>query len=257
MLLDKRIMVPLKLVFVIDAPDECESEEDIDTVLRLFNETKILSNISLRFFITSRPEGHIQSSFNFISRTSTHPSPIVRKHELHKVVVTDSEAHDNDITKFLTHELRPIAQRRNFAEKWPRGECIRRLSEKSGGLFMYAATMCRFLSGPRLTTIELEQRLQKIVEDKVTKNTPLDALEQIYTPILEISVMGDVSGEDEKEQRSGQFQKVVGALINLSNPLSVKDLSKLLLMNEYIVDAIFQRLHSVVSVDQEDERSPL
>ena len=107
------------------------------------------------------------------------------------------------------------------------------------------------------TTIELEQRLQKILEEKVTKTTPLDALGQIYTPILEISVMGDVSGEDEKEQRSGQFQKVVGALINLSNPLSVKDLFKLLLMNEYIVDAIFQRLHSVVSVDQEDERSPL
>lgn len=69
--------------------------------------------------------------------------------------------------------------------------------------------------------------------------------------------MGDVSGEDEKAQRCGQFWKVVGALINLSNPLSIKDISKLLFMNESVVDAIIQRLHSVVSVDQEDERSPL
>lgn len=69
--------------------------------------------------------------------------------------------------------------------------------------------------------------------------------------------MGDVSGEDEKAQRCGQFWKVVGALINLSNPLSIKDLSELLFMNESVVDAILQRLHSVVSVDQEDERSPL
>lgn len=101
---------------------------------------------SLRLFITSRPEGHIQSSFNFISRTSTHPSSTFHKHELHKVAVTDSDAYDNDITKFLTHELRPIAQRRVLVENWPGEEYIRRLSEKSGGLFIYTVTVCRFLS---------------------------------------------------------------------------------------------------------------
>ena len=52
----------LGLVIVIDALDECERDEDIKAILQLLARTKCLEPISLRAFVTSRPELPIRVS---------------------------------------------------------------------------------------------------------------------------------------------------------------------------------------------------
>ncbi|KAJ5727438.1 hypothetical protein N7493_005258 [Penicillium malachiteum] len=103
-------MVPLTLVLVIDALDECESEKDIDTVIQLFNQAAVLDTISLRLFITSRPDIHIHSSFDGISEEQ---NSAFQAHELQKVKISNSDD-DDDITKFLRFKIPPIAQKRRL-----------------------------------------------------------------------------------------------------------------------------------------------
>jgi hypothetical protein len=50
-------------ILVIDALDECEDENDIKLILRLFAEAKALSTVQLRIFITSRPEIPVRLGF--------------------------------------------------------------------------------------------------------------------------------------------------------------------------------------------------
>ncbi|KAJ5721672.1 uncharacterized protein N7483_009606 [Penicillium malachiteum] len=243
-------MVPLTLVMVIDALDECESEEDIDSIIQLFNQAGKLDTISLRLFITSRPEIHIQSSFDGISRDQ---NSAFQRHDLHKVKISNSD--DDDITKFLRHNIPPIAQKHRLGRDWPGEACTKRLAEKSDGLFIYAATACRFLSDLRLSKTEVERRLQIIFEDQYGKLTPLNILDLINTQILQISVIGHTLDE-EKEERCRLFQKVVGALITLFKPLCIEDIAKLLSEDISDVESTFQRLHSAISGGQ-DRASPV
>ena len=46
----------LLFVMVIDALDECESEDDIRVILRLLAEARSLKEVRLRVLVTSRPE---------------------------------------------------------------------------------------------------------------------------------------------------------------------------------------------------------
>lgn len=43
-------------VVIIDAPDECERQDDITLLIHLFSRTNMLEAAGLRIFLTSRPE---------------------------------------------------------------------------------------------------------------------------------------------------------------------------------------------------------
>ena len=53
----------LGLIIVIDALDECEREEDILVILRFLAQIQCLGPVSLRIFVTSRPELPIRLGF--------------------------------------------------------------------------------------------------------------------------------------------------------------------------------------------------
>lgn len=247
---DQTNLVPFTLVLVIDALDECDSEEDIEIMLQLFSEAQIFRNISLRFLITSRPEAHIQSSFNSISKEA------FRRQELQKITLTTvSDNAVDDITKFLHHELQIVSSKNNLGGGWPGDETIRMLSIKSDGLFIYAATACRFLGGARLTKGQRDTRLTNIFAGKANKNSPEGSLDQIYLQILEVSVVGDAI-EEEKQQICDLFRNIVGAVVNFAEPLSIKDTASLLSLEYSETSEIFERLYSVLSFG-EDKNCPV
>jgi hypothetical protein len=53
----------LELVVVVDALDECEREEDVKVILQLLARARDIRPVSLRVFVTSRPELPIRLSF--------------------------------------------------------------------------------------------------------------------------------------------------------------------------------------------------
>ncbi|KAJ6011356.1 hypothetical protein N7451_002768 [Penicillium sp. IBT 35674x] len=245
--LDKHILTPLTCIIVIDAFDECEteSESDIDTILQLIARAQKLNTIHLKFFITSRPELDILSSFNAII-DDLHAA------ELNKVLVSrDKSAPKDDITKFLEHEIAIIARRQMLTAGWPGESKIQELAWKADGLFIYAATACRFLGDRRLTKERLKSRLDLLLDGKVVERSPQKGLDDIYSRILQFSVVGDAI-EEEKADIRDRFQVTVGAIVMLFEPLSANALSNMLSIPESTIRETLQSLLSVLSVSEKD-----
>ena len=57
----------MKFVIMIDALDECERDEDVRAILRLLERTKDIKPVSLRVFVTSRPELPLRLGFRQMS----------------------------------------------------------------------------------------------------------------------------------------------------------------------------------------------
>ncbi|KAF2625753.1 hypothetical protein BU25DRAFT_473202 [Macroventuria anomochaeta] len=108
-------------VVVIDASDECEREQDIRTTLQLLARTKDIRPVPLRIVVTSRPELHIRLGFKEMSTI------------------------EHDIQLFLEHGLGAVRKERMLAADWPATHQILALVELAVPLFIYAATMCRYI----------------------------------------------------------------------------------------------------------------
>jgi hypothetical protein len=135
-------------VLIVDGLDECNNEDHIRIILQLLAEARLLE-VRLRVLITSRPEVPIRYGFCQIPDTK-HRDFIL--HDIEAAIV------DHDIFAFLKHELRSIGQERNLGAGWPGDLIIRQLVQKASGLFIWAATACRFIcEGKNLLRVDSTQ----------------------------------------------------------------------------------------------------
>lgn len=247
--LGTRILCPITLVIVIDALDECKPDSDLSLIVKLMSRVKDLHTINIRFFLTSRPEAHIRSCFRGLSPN------LIYETVLNKVTVSNWAGNvQNDITLFLTHELATIQQKNQIAEDWPGQTNIHKLAIKADGLFIYAATACRFLDGPSLTRSRLDMRLKMIFDNKVTGDSPQKNLDAIYTSILQFSVLGDAI-EEEKTEISSLFKQIVGSIVVLFEPLSPQSLATLVDTSLSSVEETLKSLHSVLAVPEKSSET--
>ena len=181
------------IIIVIDALDECKDQAAVGDILRLLTQAKGLSNVRLRVFVTARPESHIRQSFDDLHES------------VYRVNLHDIDA-DNDISNFVRHELGEIQKERpGLDADWPGEENIEDLTQRANGLFIYAATACRFI-GPRTSPRRIrQQRLSLILNAggdrlgaKTSGRSSTQELDIMYTQIVMQSVAGDYD-EDEKE----------------------------------------------------------
>jgi hypothetical protein len=127
------------LILVIDALDECRSQgygSNIPAILDLFYQVKTVQNIRVRVFITSRPELEITQKF-----------PEIQHHNLMLDRPDDLANTRRDISIFLKAKLQEVANRQKppFGSDWPGNDTMQQLLGKAGHLFIYAATISRFL----------------------------------------------------------------------------------------------------------------
>ncbi len=151
---------PLILVLVIDALDECERQEDIRTLLQLLTEARNLKNVQFRVLVTSRPEIPICLGFRAISG-SVHEDFVL--HEISAAVIR------HDITVFLRHELGQIKEEVSIPFDWPGEQKLELLVERSGSLFIYAATVCRFIQDRKWNP---EKRLDVVLQGNDDSQKP-------------------------------------------------------------------------------------
>ncbi|KAL4893172.1 hypothetical protein BDV59DRAFT_207958 [Aspergillus ambiguus] len=248
--LDRRLLVPLTLVFVIDSLDECRSkkyENDIGLILQLIPDIQQLQTIRVKFFFTSRPEADISVSFKEISPT------LLRLDELYKIKpsITDGETDKDDITKFLEHRLGEIS-RNHGRDGWPEKSKLNELVRKADGLWIYAATSCRFLGDPRLEMKRVERRLDWILDDEVVDDSPAKGLDDIYGRILKSSIL-DNTIRQERDGVRRDFQKIVGSVIVLREPLSISCIASLLNESKETVEDMLKNLSSVISIGEDGD----
>jgi hypothetical protein len=137
---------PSPVVIVVDALDECDTESSIRQVIQLLADTKNLNQL-LRILITSRPEVPVRDEFSRFLLGEHH----LILQDISKFIV------EQDISLFLKHHLATIS---------PEDEVVAQLVQKAAGLFIWAATACRFIcEGP-----SPEKRLRIIL--KSSGSTP-------------------------------------------------------------------------------------
>ncbi|KAF3157631.1 hypothetical protein TWF569_000196 [Orbilia oligospora] len=238
------------VVLLIDALDECDKKDDIEMIIRLLALLADIKSVKVRVFLTSRPELTIRPSFNRLS-SGIHDDLIL--HEVPKI--------ERDISTFLRHELKKIVRDKEYClhQDWPGAERIQSLVDMATPLFIYAATLCRFIASghpeKRIQTLlkgsskyEVRGRVKPRSEDQTSAaNQRAWKLKKTYLPILNQLI--DADATDRKiTTTTKSFQKIVGAIVNLASPLSVPNLGRLLLIDELTIDCMLRQLHSVLNV---------
>ncbi|KAM0348445.1 hypothetical protein ACHAP4_010960 [Fusarium culmorum] len=233
---------PSSVVMVIDALDECDQEADIRLLINIFSQAKTLRP-HLRVFLTSRPELPIRLGFSEIQGS-------YQDLVLHDV---PTQIVEHDIVVFLNEEFKKIrydfnmtvGDERKLPPDWPGRPTVQSLAQRAVPLFIFAATVCRFVGDSRRRNPRT--RLGTVLDHGNRSHG--SQLEQIYTPILRSQITELPKGEREEIIRD--FKVIVGSIVTLASPLSVTALSRLIDLLPDIVDERLDALHSVLSIPLE------
>ena len=244
--MEKLIVGPLRAtsiptLIIIDALDECKDEEPASALLSVLS--RYMPSIpTARFFITGRPEARIRSGFRLKSLL-----PITEVLKLHEV---KPEVVDNDIKIFFQSQLSDLTENRSDCdsmEDWPSSSDVEILCKKAAGLFIYASTVIKFVATGGLPTDRLA--LITSLPESTTKEGR-SGVDQLYTKVLQQAFI-DVPPDN--TQPYFQFQSVVGAVLLILDPLSIKDLSELLGLSTQHIRNTIRSLHSVLIVPESAE----
>ncbi|KAG7428037.1 Vegetative incompatibility protein HET-E-1 [Fusarium oxysporum f. sp. raphani] len=227
------------LVIVIDALDECEQDKDIKLLISIVTNTQILRP-RLRVFLTSRPELPIRLGFSKVKGT-------------YKDLILDqipAQTVEHDISVFLVDEFRRIrddfnitvGDERKLPSDWPGRQTLQTLTRMAVPLFIFAATVCRFIDDRNCGSPPMQ--LQEVLNHR-HKNYG-SQLGPTYGPVLSSQLIK--APKDKHEQIVRDFEAIVGSIVVLASPLSVAALSQLLDISREIVDIRLDALHSVLSI---------
>ena len=229
------------LILVIDALDECDRETDIQRVLQLLANSRVLRGVRFRVLITSRPATEIRHGFSQVPE-GEHRDIIL--HDISQSIV------DHDISVFLEHSLQIIAQKRALGPDWPGSQAVRLLVRNASGLFIWAATACRFISEGRRFAAK---RLSLILQGGDSISAPEKQLNNIYNTVLENSVSREYEDE-EKEDLYEILRRILGSIVILYSPLSAISLAKLLSIPTEDVNQTSEDLHAILDIPKEQSR---
>jgi len=237
--MEKLIVGPLKAahistLIIIDALDECKDEEPASAILSMLS--RYMDEIpDVKFFITGRPEPRIRSGFRLKSLR-----PITEVFRLHNV---ERSSVDSDIKLFFRTQLTKIAKAQSdcdSAEDWPSLSDIDVLCEKAAGFFIYASTVIKLVSFEHRTPNE--QLEQIISSPQNTTHEGRSGIDLLYNQVLE-QAAADVDMDDDDGGVHRRFKAVVGTVLLVFKPLTVRALSDLLRMT-----SILTTLHSLHSL---------
>ncbi|KAF7374029.1 WD40 repeat-like protein [Mycena sanguinolenta] len=193
------------MVVVIDALDEIENDQGSKLIKQLIQALSGSKGLrGLKFFVTSRPHPRIVDECSSINERAVY----------HMEDINPREA-SQDVRRFLDAELAdlPAVQ-------------LEGITAESGGLFIYASTIVRYLHPPNfvLSPKQKEKRLNmlKTTGSHVTKpHSPYEFLiDSLYRAIL-TQALPDIGDEVEISKR------VLYCVITTCRPLKLSDLAAL------------------------------
>jgi hypothetical protein len=158
-----------------------------------------------------------------------------------------TEVSDRDIKVYLKHHLSTIATERCLEIWWPGEQILTTMVRYSQGLFIWAATACKFIQdGKRFA----KKRLQTLLNPDVnTGSEPERHLDAIYTTVLRASVPETYSEEEQKEAYD-YLKLILGSIVILFSALSVEALSSLLGLPSKDTSDTIAELHSILDIPE-------
>jgi hypothetical protein len=235
------------LVVVVDALDECEKESEIRALLQLWSRLSQIKSVCLRLFLTSRPDLPIRLGFKDMSAAAH--QDLALHDEVPRITI------QLDISFFLKDEFSKIREDYNsdspsdalLGHDWPGEQVLQSLADMAVPLFIVAATMCRFVGD---INWDPRERLETIMRFQGTGQ--MSQMEQTYLPVLkQLSAISSDLRDEERLQR--EFRMIVGAIITLAEPLSIKSLAAVLNMPREMIRRRLSSLHSVLHIPTDPE----
>ncbi|CAI0653380.1 unnamed protein product [Colletotrichum noveboracense] len=229
----------LTRVIIIDALDECEQPAHLSRVLSELSRLGALATVRLRVLITSRPE--VASAFQTLPKTNFRTLKLLDR-ELREDSLTDIEL-------YVRKRFADVSANRKFQlDSWPAPEDLKRLlhlSTTPEPLFIYAATLCRFVCNERVG--KNPKRQLRLWLKQCDENQ--SQLNQMYEPVLRQLCL------DSDEAETKQLLQLLGATVLVAEPLSATSLACLLSMDIDDITCWLQGLHAVLDVPNENRGS--
>jgi len=240
--MEKLIVGPLEAtriptLIIIDALDECKDEEPASAILSILS--RYVNKIPhVKFFITGRPEARIRSGFRLRSLL-----PITEVFKLHEV---KPEMVDRDIKLFFQTQLTDLTENRSdcdSTEDWPSLSDIKILCKKAAGFFVYASTVVKFIASENNPPMKRLALITSLPQSTVEEGR--SGVDQLYTKVLE---QGFTNTHTDDSQYHSCFQAVVGTVVLIFNPISIKGFSELLRYDMSDIRSTIRSLHSLLLV---------
>ena len=245
--MEKLLVSPLKAtaiptLIIIDALNECKDKEPASAILSILS--RYVDQIpNVKFFITGWPEPRIHLGFRLESL-----APITEVLKLHEV---KPSAVDRDIKPFFQTQLASLAKDRSdldLTEDWPSLSDIAILCKKAAGSFIYASTVVKFVASEGDLPTERLSLITSLPQSTIEEGK--SGIDELYTKVLQQAFSNVVT---ENSQRCFHFRTVIGAVLLIFNPLSIKALSELLGLNTQHIHNTIWSLHSLILVPESTE----
>lgn len=170
LLRDKPDLHPQKSLVIIDAVDECAGDLDQRMILALIG-AFMSKGLPLRFLISSRPEPHIEETFDMS----------IMKRVTRALVLDKNFAPNGDIRRYLEGEFDRIFTERRIPPPSSITDAINGLVLKSSGQFIYPSTIVKFVDDKDHNP---EEQLNIILGTRRSTSSPYTQLDQLYIQIL-------------------------------------------------------------------------
>ncbi|CAE6511365.1 unnamed protein product [Rhizoctonia solani] len=216
--------MPEGLVVVIDALDECTDKDATTQILEaLLNKS---SHLPVKFTASSRPERVIQKQMDEQKGKRINSRLVL--HEIDEGVVKA------DIETYLRQALKPAN---------PSDEHIATLVQQTGTLFIYAATIVRYVTDVGFPG-KSHARLDQLLNSPNLALAGANEIDALYAVILNLAI--DNPGATDAEKND--IKRVLGIAMCAQEPMTVRAISFVLEIAETQVHAALQALASVLLV---------
>jgi WD40 repeat protein len=216
---------------VLDALDECHVEngrQGGEAVPMLLDTFRSLGCV--KFLITSRDEGPIRRMFD------TFQSKIAL-HDIEQTIV------QSDIHHYLQHSFAELARERNLIHPFPPARELNELVRRAGSLFIYAATVTKWISDPGARPLlRLQQVLDKDEDEMPYQHKFLD---DMYCEIL--CQAAKTSGNPRKHECA--LRNVISTVVLLQEPVRISALA-ILAREQDRTDELLPLLSAILLVDE-------
>jgi len=219
------------VVFVIDALDECSSERELAELLRLLADFEC--DATVKFILTSRPELHIRGT------PISNPNLNTVLH-LHTISMEEVRS---DIQLYIRRTLEDAAPEAT----WYTDQDIELLVRLSGGLFIFASTVLKYVLGSDGDRYR-QKRLRKATEATATPTPATSSIDKIYELVLVEALNSDTVDEDELEM----MKRILACILTARSPLSVDGLAELINEAPDMLLGSLGRLHSLIYIPAEN-----
>jgi hypothetical protein len=141
-----------------------------------------------------------------------------------------------------------------MGDGWPGNHAIGCLVNNASGLFIWAATTCRFIREGKKRKV-IKNRLSSVLRSSSSITEPEKHLNEIYVTVLKHSIPAEFSDEEKKEL-SVILRNTLGSIAVLLSPLSIHALSRLLFVPKEEIIETLEDLHAILDIP-EDQTRPL